>query len=372
MRVGVDGRSLAGPAGRGIAHYTAGLLTALAAARPAAELRVFVPGRDRSPLLDGLARPGLSVRRHPLPSRALFGGAALVGRPRLDRLLGGGLDVVWAPAPAPLAVSPAVPLALTVHDLSFEQRPGDFTPYERAWHRAGRLGRLARRARVVLTDTAAVRDEVVLAWGVGRERITVVPPGVEAPAVPGEDRVAAARRRHGLPSRYLLFVGALEPRKAPDVLLDAFARARARGLDAGLVLVGDGRLAPALEARAVPGVRLLGRASGADRDALYAGALALVLPSWLEGFGLPPLEALVLGTPAVVSDLPVLRETLGPDGARFVAPGDPAGLATALLDVARDERLRARLATAGGTAAARFTWRRAAEQAWAAFEEAAA
>ena len=99
LKVCIDGRSLVG-AGRGIGHYASALLEALRRAHPEDEFSVVVP-RGRA------------------ASRALFGAAALTGRPRLDRLAG-GCDVVWAPAPAPLAVSPGVPLVLTVHDRAWE------------------------------------------------------------------------------------------------------------------------------------------------------------------------------------------------------------------------------------------------------------
>src|SRR5919197_864978 len=224
MRVGVDGRHLT--SGRGVARYVRWLLRALAERFPCDEWLAFVPGR--APVAPVHER--VTVIRHPLPGRALFAAAALTGRPALDALLG-GVDVLWAPAPAPLAVTRGVPLVLTVHDLSWERRPHDFTAYERAWHRLARPRALAARARTVVTHAAAVRD---------------------------------------------------------DVLARAFAAARGRGLDAELVVVGDGRLAGALDG---PAIRRLGTVSDHDLDALYDGALAVVQPSWLEGFGMPPLEA---------------------------------------------------------------------------------
>src|SRR4051794_14811029 len=375
MRVGVDARHLT--AGRGVARYTRALLRALAAAHPDDEWLAFVPGRE--PVPDAPA--GVTLVRHRLPGRALFGAAAVARRPRLDRLLR-GVDVVWAPAPAPLAVSAGVPLVLTVHDRSFEVRPGDFTPYERLWHRPARppapparargracasapeerlwhrLARpraLAARASAVVCDAEAVRDDLARAWGVAA---TVVAPGVldtPAPQPPAD----AARP-------YLLFVGALEPRKGPDVLADAYARARGRGLDADLVVVGDGRLAVD-----GAGVRRLRAAPDSELAALYAGAVAVVAPSWLEGFGLPPVEAAAFGTPSVVSDLPVFAETLG-DGALRVPPGDAAALSDALVRVVADGDLRARLGAAARQAAARYDWARAAEELHAIFARAAA
>ena len=279
----------------------------------------------------------MQLVRHRLGGRALFGAAAVARRPTLAALVGGA-DVVWLPAPAPAA--PGAPYVLTVHDRSWERRPHDFSAYERAWHALARPRALARNAAAVTADSHAVAGELLAAWGV---RAAVVSPGVAA-------RPAQARR-----GRYLLYVGAREPRKALDVLTAAHARAQARGLDAELVLVGDG-----------------GRhVDEAGLAALYAGALAVVQPSYLEGFGLPPLEAAAHGTPAVVSDLPCFAETLG-DAALRVAPGDVEALAAALLRIAGDDELRARLGAAARERAAGYTWGRAAAGLHALLSEAAA
>jgi glycosyltransferase involved in cell wall biosynthesis len=345
VRVGVDGRSLVGGGARGVAHYTAALLEALASAFPEDEYRVLLPRGA------AMVPAGTVPVRHSLPARALFGAAALAGRPRLDALLG-GCDVVWAPAPAPLAVG-ATPFVLTVHDRSWEERPQDFTRYERAWHAAARPRRLARRAARVLCDTEAVRGELLREWGLEAGRVRTVP--------------LAPRRLAGSASStshpYFLSVGALEPRKAPDVLVAGFQLARERGLEAELIVVGDGRVN--VEA---PGVRRLGRVE--ELGSLYAGALAVVLPSWIEGFGLTPVEGIASGTPAIVSDLPVLREVLG-DGALYVRPGDASGLADALLHVARDPGLRERLLTAGRAAIAPLSWAATARRTRAVLAEAA-
>ena len=345
MKVGVDGRSLVGGGARGVAHYTAALLEALASAYPEDEYRVLLPRGEAT------VPAGVVAVRHALPARVLFGAAAVAGRPRLDALLG-GCDVVWAPAPAPLALG-ATPFVLTVHDRSWEVRPQDFTRYERLWHAAARPRRLARRAARVLCDTEAVRGELIREWGLEPERVRT------APLAPRRLAGAAAPSAHP----YFLSVGALEPRKAPDVLVAGFRLARERGLEAELIVAGDGRVD--VEA---PGVRRLGHVE--DLGSLYAGALAVVLPSWLEGFGLTPVEGIAAGTPAIVSDLPVLREVLG-DGALYVQPGDAAGLADALLRVAADPALRERLLAAGREAIAPLSWAETARRTRAVLAEAA-
>jgi alpha-1,3-rhamnosyl/mannosyltransferase len=226
-----------------------------------------------------------------------------------------------------------VRLVLTVHDLSWRHRPGDFTAYERAWHALARFRALLRRADAVVADTAVVAAEL---RALGARAVHVVPPGVTA--LPAGGALPA-----GLPDRFVLFAGALEPRKDPGLLDRAAARA---GVPA--VFAGTGRLAPGLRGR------VLGRVDDATLGALYARAAALVLPSRLEGFGFPPLEAALAGTPAIVTDLPVFRETLGDDGAVFVPTGDEAALAAAIAAV--DDRT---VAPARARARA-LTWARAA------------
>ena len=368
MEIGIDGRSLAGSAGRGVARCTAETVAALARLHPADRLRVLVPRARTIPAEAWAGAGNVDVRRHPLPGRALFGPAALSGRPRLDRLLGAGLDVIWAPAPAPLALSPNVPLVLTVHDLSWEERPRDFTAYERLWHRMARPRRLAARAGRVAAVSRATATALERGWALPAGKVVVVPngaPGGEPARDVAHDR--AVRRRHRLSERFLLYVGALEPRKAPEVLAAGYERARRDGLDADLVIAGSGRRAGGLEAA---GARLLGPVADADLQSLYGQALALVSTSWLEGFGLPPLEALAAGTPSVVSDLPVYDETLGEGALRF-APGDVQGLADALRRVAAEPDLRERLVSAGRRSARELSWDNTATRLRAALAEAA-
>ena len=288
MHVAVDGRSLRPGSGRarGVARYLRCLLDELARAFPEDAYSVVDPGRLR------------------------LAGSALAGRPRLDRLAP-GCDVAWVPAPAPVTVSRSVPLVLSVHDLSFEHRPSDYSPYDRVWHRLARPGRLARRAERVLCVSEATRRAVIEEWGVDARRGRTVlsgpgrPPGPPAPAP------------DGLPERFVLAVGALEPRKLPGLVVEAHRRARADGLGAGLVFAGEGPLRAQLERS---GATVLGHVPDDLLDALYERALAVCCVSREEGFGFTPLEALARGTPVVVGDLAGVRG----DGRRGCSAGAAA------------------------------------------------
>ena len=150
------------------------------------------------------------------------------------------------------------------------------------------------------------------------------------------------------------------------MLVDGFRLAREHGLEAELVVAGEGRVAVG-----GAGVRRVGRVE--DLGALYAGALAVVLPSWLEGFGLPPVEGIAAGAPAIVSDLPVLREVLGddPQRASFVPVGDATALAEALVRRLTEPDRRG-AAEDRRAWAARYTWAATASATLAAYQRAAA
>jgi glycosyltransferase involved in cell wall biosynthesis len=342
MRVAIDARHLG--QGRGIARYLEEMLTALAADFPDDEWVAVVPG-DRNVEVPN----GVELRRTRLGSRPLFAAAALTGRPRLEKLAGGA-DVCWLPAPAPVACGRRVPYVLTVHDISFELHPEDFTAYEQAWHKVARPRRLAERAaRVVVDSKATARDLEETGWPVDPAELTVIP---AAPVkfdldAPSEDPDAAVA------GPYLLYVGALEPRKGIATLAEAIPVARRAGLTVPLIVVGEGRMRANLEG--IAGVRLLGRQSDARLARLYAGATALIMPSSLEGFGLPPLEAALYGVPSVTSDLPVFQETLGSAALTFPV-GDAAALGKALVLIGGDANLRARLGAEAEEAVRGLTW----------------
>jgi glycosyltransferase involved in cell wall biosynthesis len=360
MRVGIDGRALrVSRAQRGVAVYLEELLRELVRLHPDDEYALLAPGGARSgsvpdgvEVLDTGGRGGAGS----------FAVAAIAGRPRLDRMLGSP-DLVWMPAPAPVALSRDARFVLTVHDLSFVHQPSDFSAYERLWHGLARPGGLARTATRVLTDTEHVRGEVIAEWGVRDDRVRAVLPGPGRAAA--ADAVPDSATREGA---LVLAVGALEPRKLPLVLVRAHAAARERGLRAPLVFAGDGPLRAEVEGA---GARVLGHVPRDELRAAYGEALCLACVSREEGFGFTPLEAMAAGVPSVVSDLPVFTETLG-DAALRVPVGDVDALADALLRLEREPELRAQLVEGGRDRLKALSWERAAHETRAVFEEALA
>jgi glycosyltransferase involved in cell wall biosynthesis len=261
--------------------------------------------------------------------------------------------LLYSPANlAPLASTRSV---LVIHDLAALRHPEAYSPAYRAYQRL-MLPALARRARLLITVSDFSRRELVEFVGVPPERIEVIPGGVDerfGPAAQADTDTVRAHYRLERP--YALAVGTLSARKNLDVLEEAARELDRHGIE--LVLAGSER--GYLRSGPVT-LRRLGYVLDRHLPGLYAGALALAMPSRYEGFGLPCLEAMACGTPVVASRSGALPETVG-DAGLLVDPDDRDAFAKALLTAACDEPLRERLTLAGRERAAAFPWTRTAE-----------
>jgi glycosyltransferase involved in cell wall biosynthesis len=200
------------------------------------------------------------------------------------------------------------------------------------------------------------------------EKVTVVHEAASAHFRPQPaSTVARVRARYGLPERFLLFVGTIEPRKNLTRLLAAFETIHAEGLSEGLVIVGRrgwlcGEFFEALERSPTRSAVILpGWVADADLPALYAGAQALALISLYEGFGLPVLEAMACGTPVVCSNTSALEEIAG-NASVLVDPHGLDSIVAGLRQVLTDRALGAALVTTGTERAAGFSWPRVAAE----------
>lgn len=360
MRIAVDARSLAAPTGRGVSHYAESLLGELARRHPEDEWVLLQMGRRAWHPPRVLRRRNVTVCHRRLPNKFLNASLAATGMPSL-RSLAGDVDAFFMPNLGFLPRLGGVPLVLTVHDLSFETYPRFYSPRERLWHAAVRPRHLVGKASRILAVSGQTERELMRTYGTRRNRITVVSPGVDAGYRPPSARERGRiRRKYRLPRSYFLYVGAYEPRKNLPLLLDGYARARAAGLTAELVLVGPGTGRAADRARRADAT-VLGYVPERDKAGLYGGALAVTLLSRHEGFGLPPLEALACGTPSLVSPLRIFDETVGPAALRA---GTVRDVASELVRLERSPGLRSGLVRRGKDRLSQFRWPETAEKAY--------
>jgi glycosyltransferase involved in cell wall biosynthesis len=274
-------------------------------------------------------------------------------------------DVFFAGAyTAPLALG--VPLALTIHDVSFAAHPEWFRPREGARRRL-LTRQAARAAEVVFTDSQFSRGEILERLSVAPERIRVIPPGV-------------TRRSPGAAVRepLVLFAGSIFNRRHLPTTITAFAAATATRPEARLVIAGADRSYPTLDlgglaadAGVARRVEIRSYVPEAELDSLYASASVFVFLSEYEGFGLTPLEALSAGVPIVVLDTPVAREVYG-DAAWYVpSANDVLGATTAIRTLLTDAAARERILAPAAEVLARYSWDTAADETLAAIEKAA-
>ena len=226
--------------------------------------------------------------------------------------------------------------AVTIHDVSFLRLPQTTEPKNLRWLMS-QIRATAARADAILTDSLFSASEIVETLDVPAEKVHPILLGLPSMPPPLDpDRAQALRASLGLQRPYILHVGTIEPRKNIPFLLDILAHAR--DLDADLVLAGGlgWKTDPILHAlRTSPladRVHLLSHVPDDTLTALYDGALAFVFPSFYEGFGLPPLEALARGTPVLAADNSSLPEVLSP-AATLVQGYDPDVWADALRQI---------------------------------------
>jgi len=273
-------------------------------------------------------------------------------------------------------VASPVPTIVTVHDLAFIRFTQTFRAYNRAYlDFATRLS--VRRAARVLVVSEHTKREVVGILGVPAERVVVTPNAVrEHFRPPDPATLAAFRAKKGLPERFLLYVGTLEPRKNLMTLLDAYAEVL-RQHDVPLIIGGGkGWLYDAVFQRLEQlglreRVQFVGYIEEDELPLWYAAATLFVFPSLYEGFGMPPLEAMACGTPVITSNSSSLPEVVG-DAGLMAPPHDAAAFAAAISRVLSDPALHQELRERGLVQATRFSWRVTAERTLAAYEAVAA
>lgn len=312
MRIGIDARKIAD---FGIGTYIRNLLRELVALGD--EYVAFAPADAALP--PGVEHVVVDAPHYSIRELIAVGRAA--DRARLDLFH----------APHYVVPFTKVPLVVTVHDLIHLRHPN---PLARLYARR-MIGRAVRKARRVLTVSETVKREIEETFGA--KKVTVAPNGVDHLSANGQRSTA----------NYFLYVGNDKPHKNVDLAVDAAGR-----IGASLVLAG------ASFERFRGRARLAGFVSDAELAALYRGAIALVMPSREEGFGLPALEAMRCGTAVITSTAPALVEVTG-DAALHVAP-EVGALAEAMSRMANDGALRASMIARGEARARDFTWKRCA------------
>lgn len=269
---------------------------------------------------------------------------------------------------------------VTIHDLIFIHCPEYYHPIDRLIYNY-KFRRACREADRVVAVSEFTKRELMHYYGVAEDKIDVVYQGCDpAFAAPTDEATLDdVRRRYSLPPRFVLYVGSIERRKNLGLVAEAVALKAVRGLKAGdivpVVAVGrhtsyEDELRDYLHARGLDATfRFVHGVPFADLPAFYRLATAFVYPSRIEGFGIPLLEAVTSGVPAIGCTGSCLEEAGGP-GSIYVDPDDAAAMADAIDTACDDEPRRRRMIAEGRAHAARFNDRQLAEDLMAVYSKA--
>jgi glycosyltransferase involved in cell wall biosynthesis len=358
MKVGIDIRSIFGERS-GVGQYTYHLVKALAKVdRENGYLLYSKCAYD----LDFLGNDAFRVR---IPKPRLWKLWTQVSVPIDTRRL--GIDVFHG-TNFMVPRFATVPTVATVHDLTAQLFPSTHTIYNRFVQRI--VPFTLGRCKCIITGSQNTKRDIISHFQIDEGKITVIPYGVSDAFEKRQDRayLGEIRKKLGLPSRYILYVGTLEPRKNLPFLINAFARLKKEEhLDHRLVLAGARgwryrQIFRTIEERnLVKDVLTLGYVRQEDLPGLYTMADLFVYPSLYEGFGLPPLEAMACGVPVITSNSSSLPEVVG-NAAMTFDPRDSRGLVEKMRTLMGDEELRRSYIEQGSIRARQFTWERTARE----------
>ena len=270
------------------------------------------------------------------------------------------------------------PVVVSIHDLSFEHLPQTFNRRSRTQLRLT-VRHSARRATKILTLSEHTRRDVIDTYGLDANKVTAIPLAAPTHFGPVADANELQRVRHtyGIEDDYVLTVGSIQPRKNLVRLIKAYAMLRGAPSSnrcPKLVIVGkcawlyDETLRALEETGVRDSVVLTGYVPEPDLPALYSGALCFVYPSYFEGFGLPPLEAMKCGAPVIVGNATSLPEVVG-EAALKVDPFDVSAIAEAMDRLINNSQLRTELSVKGQARAKMFDWTDTARRTLAVYEQ---
>ncbi|MBU3965714.1 glycosyltransferase family 4 protein, partial [Patescibacteria group bacterium] len=400
MVIGIDSRAISQDKYSGVEEYAFNLLNALFAIDRKNQYILFNAGKSPSQrYLDFSSEaqknsPNVKVLHSKISNRLLNVFFKCLHWPKIDKLAGGA-DIVFSPNINLLPVSRECKKIITFHDLSFARYSSFFSLKQRLWHKFVNPAVLAREADFIIAVSQSTKNDLVEIYGVPREKIRVIYSGVNVKCqmsnVKTQNQISklkSVREKYNLPEKYILYLGTIEPRKNIIGLIKAFELFNAKYPSSAKTTAGKQippKDKPTGQANTkyqlvIAGAKgwlygdifkaaqnsvfrneiiFTGTIADEDRAFLYSMASLFVYPSFYEGFGFPPLEAMSAGIPVIVSNCSSLPEAVG-NAALMVNPYNFGEIAWAMNEVLSNNNLRDKMIKKGYEQVKKFSWEKCA------------
>lgn len=365
MEIGVDLRVLLKRPLTGVGLYTAGLLTELLKSDQHNFYKLFLSGANVPEEVFNRWQSFANVKlyRYNYPNKFLNGSLAFFKKPSLDRLMG-SCQIFWFPNLNFWSVSHSCQTIVTIHDLSFERIKWAYSAKMRLWHALIQPKEKLTSAAKIIAVSQHTKKDLTEIYGLAEDKIEVVYPGIEQ-VVPTASAIQSVKEKYHLPEKFILFLGTLEPRKNVEGVIRAFESLKLP--EHHLVIAGAQgwlcRRINRLVNRSLlkEKIRLIDYVLPPERRSLYRLAALLVWPTFYEGFGFPPVEAMAQGCPVVTSANSSLPEaTRG--AALLINPYNIKEISVAMRMVLEDNDLRQNLIAKGYQVVQSYSWQKSAQE----------
>ena len=369
MRFGIDARTLMDVRYSGVSEYTYNLLKEMLRQDFANSFALFYnSGRDISGRLPVFRHPHLEIHHTRYPNKLFnYGMQKIFKQPKIDRLMRS--DLFFMPHLNHIALSGPCPKVITVHDLSFLRYPRYFSWRKNVWHYLLHVKKLLSRFDMIVTISENSKQDIIELTGQREERIKVIYSGIgEEFRMIDKHREGETfekiRRKYRMPERFIFSLSTLEPRKNLAGLIRAYEELRREAPESGeykLVIGGERGwkyreiIKTWQTSKFRDDIIMAGYIEPADKAYVYNLAEVFVYPSFYEGFGFPPLEAMACGCPVITSTASSLPEVVQNSGL-LVDPNNISEIAAAIGSLISDSGLRRELVLSGLKQAGKFNW----------------
>lgn len=370
MRIGIDIRPLMSPTRSGVGEYTYELLNAIFTTDKTNQYFLFYnSAKDVSENIPKWSQDNIHYEHKNWPNKLFNACTKLFNLPKIDK---NNLDYFFSTNFNFTALSKKTKYITTVHDLSFEFFPQFYSLKQRLWHWAINPKKQCEKANTILTPSENTKRDLINIYKIPAEKIKVIYPGTNCHSEQSEESLSTEKlqlqQKYNLPTKFILFLGTIEPRKNIVGLMEAFEQSYSL-LPApySLIIAGhkgwnDKKIYQKFQSSPYKDkIKFIGSIDTKDKSFLYSLASLFIYPSFYEGFGFPVVESMACGVPVITSNRSSLPEVAG-HSAYLVNPNRPSELAGAIIEILKNEKLREHFKTLGLEQAKKFSWEKAAKE----------